>query len=141
MAFAITIHLREKILSCMALNRCPIQDQKYEIQHSMKEKNLKHQGRIQNLKEVPQNFMKVLNVDDVTLSSQIMASQRKVNIASEKIINYRVTSPSNNICQIRILAGERPGISVIICCFPFARQEQVHVNVSLHKILCIKTPQ
>ena len=27
------------------------------------------QGRSQNLKEVPQNFMKVLNVDDVTLSS------------------------------------------------------------------------
>ena len=28
-----------------------------------------------------------------------------------------VTSPNNNFCQIRILAGDRPGISVIIWCF------------------------
>ena len=27
------------------------------------------QGRSQNLKQVPQNFLKVFNVDDVTLSS------------------------------------------------------------------------
>ena len=28
-----------------------------------------HQGRSQNLKQVPQNFMKVFNVGDVTLTS------------------------------------------------------------------------
>ena len=37
-------------------------------------------------------------------------SYRKINAASEKIINCRVTYPSNHCCQIRILAGERPGI-------------------------------
>ena len=70
-----------------------------------------------------------------------MASYRKINIASEKVVNYRVTSPSNHFCQIRIVAGERPGISVIICCFLLVNQEYVHVNVFLHKNLCIKTPQ
>ena len=30
------------------------------------------------------------------------------------IINYRVTSPSNHFCQIRILAGGRPRISVML---------------------------
>ena len=48
----------------------------------------------------------------------------KNNFASKKIINYRVTSPSNHYCQIHILAGERPGISLIIYCFLFVRQEQ-----------------
>ena len=48
------------------------------------------QGRRQNLKQVPQNFMKAFNVDDVTLTSQITTSHRKINIASEKIVNYRV---------------------------------------------------
>ena len=43
-----------------------------------------------------------------------MTSCRKINIASENITNYRVTSPSNHFCQIPILAGERPGISGII---------------------------
>ena len=62
-------------------------------------------------------------------------------MANEKIINYRVTSPSNHFCQICVLAGERPGISVIISCFLFVRQEGVHVNVFLQKSLCIKTPQ
>ena len=59
-------------------------------------------------------------------------------LASEKIINYRVTSPSNHFCQIRILAGKRPEISVIII-FLFVRQE--HVQCFLHKNLCIKAPQ
>ena len=35
-------------------------------------------------------------------------------MASENIINYRVTCPSNHFCQICILDGERPGISVIM---------------------------
>ena len=29
-------------------------------------------GRSQNLKQVPQNFMKAFNVDDVTLTSELM---------------------------------------------------------------------
>ena len=41
-----------------------------------------------NLKQVPQNFMKVSIVNDVQLKSW------KINIVSEKIINYRVTSRS-----------------------------------------------
>ena len=58
-----------------------------------------------------------------------MTSCRKVNIASEKIINYKVTSPNNHCCQIRILAGERPEISAMICCFLSMRQEHVHDNI------------
>ena len=58
-----------------------------------------------------------------------MTSCRKVNIASEKIINYKVTSPNNHCCQIRILAGERPETSAMICYFLSMRQEHVHVNV------------
>ena len=41
-----------------------------------------------NLKQVPQNFMKVSIVNDVQLKSW------KINIVSEKLIDYRVTSPS-----------------------------------------------
>ena len=41
-----------------------------------------------NLKQVPQNFMKVSIVNDVQLKSW------EINIVSEKIINYRVTSRS-----------------------------------------------
>ena len=61
-----------------------------------------YQGRSQNLKHVPQNFIKTFNVDDVTVTYHLMTSYRKINIASEKIINYRVTSPSNDhCCQIK----------------------------------------
>ena len=35
------------------------------------------------------------------MSYRIIMSYRKINIVSEKIINYRVTSPSNHYCQIR----------------------------------------
>ena len=52
------------------------------------------QGRGQNQKQVPQNFMKLFDVDDVSLTSQLMTSNRKNNVASEIIINYRVTSLS-----------------------------------------------
>ena len=61
------------------------------------------QGDSQNIKQVSQNFMKALNVDDASLTSQLMTSYRKINITSEKIINYSVTSPSNHCCQISIL--------------------------------------
>ena len=44
--------------------------------------------RSQNLKQAPQNFMKVFDIDDVTLKSLIMTSYRKINIASEKILCY-----------------------------------------------------
>ena len=60
------------------------------------------QERSQNLKQVPQKFMKAFTVDDVTASSKLMTPYRKINIARQKIINYRVTSPSNYLCQIRI---------------------------------------
>ena len=43
-----------------------------------------------------------------------MASYRKINIASENDINYRVTSQSNHFCQISIVDRERLGISVMI---------------------------
>ena len=87
------------------------------------------QGRSQNFNQVPQNFMKVFNVDNVTQISQIRKSCRKINIASEKIINYRITFPNNHCCQIDTVATERLGILVIISCFLFPRQERVRVNV------------
>ena len=72
------------------------------------------QGRSQNLKQVPQNFMRTFNVDNVTLAYQLMTLYRKFNIASEKIINNKMTSPSNHHCfQINIIVRERPGISVV----------------------------
>ena len=40
--------------------------------------------------------MNVFNVDDGTQTSWIMTSFRKMNIASEKIKNFGVTSPSNH---------------------------------------------
>ena len=70
-----------------------------------------------------------------------MTSYRKISIASEKIINYRATSPSNHYCEIRVLAGEMPGILIIICCYLFLRQERAHANIFLHKNLCINTSQ
>ena len=77
-------------------------------------------GRSQNLKQVPQNFMKTFNVDDVTLTSYLMISYRKINSASEKIINYKVTFPSNHHCfQINFVVRETPGISVVIHIFLF----------------------
>ena len=72
------------------------------------------QGHSQNLKQAPQNFLKAFNAYDVTLTSQLMTSYRKTKIASEKIISYRVTSPSNHCCQISIIVRERPGILVTI---------------------------
>ena len=69
----------------------------------------------QNLKQTPENFLKTFNVEEVALTSHLMKTYREINIASEKIINYRVTSPSNHhCCQINIIVRERPGILVII---------------------------
>ena len=70
---------------------------------------------------------------------QIMASYSKTNIASEKIINYKVTSPSNHCCQISVIVGEKPEISIIIHSFLFLRQERNHINIFLHWNLCIST--
>ena len=61
------------------------------------------QGSNQNLKQVSQNSMKAFHVNDVTLKFQVMASYRKINIASENIINYRVTSTINQCCQISVI--------------------------------------
>ena len=80
------------------------------------------QGRSQNLKQVPQNFIKAFNIDDVKLTSQLMTSYKKINMASEKIINCRVTSPRNHCCQINFDVLERPGISIIIHFFLFLRR-------------------
>ena len=66
--------------------------------------------------------MKAFNVDDITLTSQQMTSYKKINIASRKIVNYRVTFPSNDCCQISFTVRERPGISVIIHFFLFLRR-------------------
>ena len=81
------------------------------------------QRHSQNLKQVPQNCMKTFNVDEVTLISQLMTLYRKINIASEKIINYKVTFPSNHHCfQINVIVQARPGISVAIYFFVFLRR-------------------
>ena len=87
-------------------------------------------GRSQNLKEVSQNFTKYLRLMTSHCHPRQSCHRGK---ASEKIINYRVTSPSIRFCQICILAEERPGISVILCCFLFARQKSVHANLFLNK--------
>ena len=63
-----------------------------------------YQRRSQNLKRVPQNFMKTFNVEYITLASNLMTSYTKINIASEKIMNYKVTSTSNHqCCQINAI--------------------------------------
>ena len=50
-------------------------------------KHVRSQGQSQKSTQVPQSFMKAFKVDDVI---------QEINIASETIINYRVTSPSNH---------------------------------------------
>ena len=67
--------------------------------------------------------MKIFNIEEVTLTSHPITSYRKINITSEKIINYRVTFPSNHhCCQINIIAREIPGISVVIHFYLFLRR-------------------
>ena len=125
-----TLEVQQSFMKVGLDNVCSLSCQFYYTQD---------QGRSQNFKQVYPSFMKVFNIDDVTLTSQIKKSYRKINIANEKIINYRVTFPSIHCCQICILAGERPGISFIICCFLFLRQEHVHVNknISFYIKICV----
>ena len=54
-------------------------------------------GRSQKPKQINQNFMKVFDVVDVILTSQVTMSHRINNIASE---NYRITSPSNYVAKL-----------------------------------------
>ena len=100
------------------------------------------QGCSQNLKQVPQNFMEAFNVDDVTLTFQLMTSYRKINIARENIVNYRVTSPSNHCCQISFIVWERPRILVIIHFFVFLRhQNKLLKLLPVYSYVCmLKSP-
>ena len=86
-------------------------------------------------KKRKKKYIKVFNVDDVPLKSQIMTSYSKINMASKKIINYRVTFPSNHFCQIHIIAAERPGISVL-CCFLFLRH--TFMSTFFYIKICLK---
>ena len=63
---------------------------------------------------ITSKFHEYVNIDDVILSSQVMTSYMNINVVSESIINYRVTSPSNHCCQISILAVERSAIDKMI---------------------------
>ena len=54
--------------------------QKYVFRKKIKEIN---QKRSQNLKQVPQNFMKSFNIDEATLTSQLMTQYRKINITQD----------------------------------------------------------
>ena len=45
----------------------------------------------------------------------------KINIATEKIENYKVASPCNHCYQISIIVGDGPGILNITRCFPFIK--------------------
>ena len=54
------------------------------------------QGRSQNLKEVPENFKEVFNIDDVTVNDVIQRSQhrkqRKINLSSIVITDVKLAS-------------------------------------------------
>ena len=54
------------------------------------------QGRSQNLKEVPQNFTEVFNIDDVTANDVIQRSQhrkeKKINLSSIVITDVKLAS-------------------------------------------------
>ena len=56
--------------------------------------------RCQNLKQVPQNLMKVLSVDDIKLTPKIITSYRKTNITGIRIINYRVIITFVNVASL-----------------------------------------
>lgn len=62
-------------------------------------------------------MIKVLNVDEVTLTSNIILSYTNIGAASERVIDHEVTSPSDHCHEISILAGQRPGISVYVVLF------------------------
>ena len=43
------------------------------------------------MKQVPQNFIKVFNIDDVMLTSKLLTSNRKIKIASKEILPLVMT--------------------------------------------------
>ena len=55
-----------------------------------------------------------------------MTSCREINIASERILSY-------SYFKFTFLAGEK--MEFCLCCFLFLRQERVHVNLFLQKIV------
>ena len=65
-----------------------------------------HQGRSQNLKEVPQNFAKVLNIGNVTANDVIQRNQHR----KEKKLEFH----SNHRRYISIVVEKRIGNFVFI---------------------------
>ena len=55
-----------------------------------------HQGRSQNLREVPQNFTEVFNIDDVTAHDVIQRNQylkeKRINLSSIVITDVKLAS-------------------------------------------------
>ena len=43
------------------------------------------------MKQAPQNFIKVFNVDDFMLTSKLLTSNRKIKIASKEILPLEMT--------------------------------------------------
>ena len=80
-----------------------------------------NQRRSQNSKQVPQNFMKVFNIDGAASVLRLMTSYRRLDIASEKEVNWRVASLTNQSCQISIIVEERLVILVIIHFFSISK--------------------
>ena len=48
----------------------------YNVQHNFDDM----EGRSHNFKKLPQNFMKAFDIDDVTLTPQIMTSYKKIDL-------------------------------------------------------------
>ena len=64
---------------------------------SLQRKKLKFvifvEGRRQNLKEVPQNFTEVFNVDDVTANNKkTNVTEKKINLSSIVITDIKLAS-------------------------------------------------
>ena len=73
-------------------------------------------------------FHEVFDVDDVTLTSQIMTSYRKIDIASKNILNYSYFKFASQL-------EKDWNFGYVV--FYFLRQERVHVNLSFYKKMCI----
>ena len=76
--------------------------------------------------------MKVFNIDGAAPVLRLMTSYRKLDIASEKEINCRVTSLSNQSCQISIIVEERKTCNFGDNFFLFLRQDQLLIRNVLH---------
>ena len=76
------------------------------------------QRRNQNLKEVPQNFMKVFSIDDVTANEVIQRNQhrkvKKTNLSSKVITDVKLASQLKKDSEF---------------CFSFPWQEHRHSNI------------